>query len=62
MDGSRDCHTSEVKSGREGEMSYDIPYVWNLERNHTNELTKQKETHRPSECPCGSLGDGPGEG
>ena len=37
---------SEVKSDREGEISYDIPYMWNLERNDTNELTKQKETHR----------------
>ena len=62
MDGPRDCYTSEVKSDREGEMSYDIPYMWTLERNDTNELTKQKETHRLSECPCGSLADGPGEG
>ena len=29
---------------REGEISYDIPYVWNLKRNDTNELTKQKVT------------------
>ena len=28
---------SEVKSGREG----DIPYVWNLKRNDTNELIYQ---------------------
>ena len=25
---------------------YDIPCMWNLKRNYTNELTKQKETHR----------------
>ena len=31
---------SEVKSGREG----DIPYVWNLKRNDTNELIYQTET------------------
>ena len=30
---------SEVKSDREGEISYDIPYMWNLKRNDTNELT-----------------------
>ena len=24
---------------REGKISYDIPYMWNLKRNHTNELT-----------------------
>ena len=28
------------KSDREGEKSYDIPYMWNLKRNDTNELTK----------------------
>ena len=33
---------SEVKSDREGEISYDIPYMWNLKRNDTNELTNQK--------------------
>ena len=32
------------KSDREGEISYDIPYMWNLKRNDTNKLTKQ--THR----------------
>ena len=26
--------------------SYDIPYMWNLKRSDTDELTKQKETHR----------------
>ena len=62
MDGPKECHTELSNSGREGEMSYDIPYMWTLERNDTNELTKQKETHRLSECPCGSLADGPGEG
>ena len=30
-------------------MSYDTPYMWNLERNDTDELTKQKEIHRLSE-------------
>ena len=32
-------------SDRGGEI-YDIPYLWNLKRNDTNQLTKQKETHR----------------
>ena len=27
---------------RQGEISYDIPPVWDLRRNDTNELTKQK--------------------
>ena len=46
MDGPRDCHTEPSKSDREGEISYGIPYMWNLKRNDLNELTKQKETRR----------------
>ena len=42
------------KSDREGEISYDILYMWNLERNDTNEFTKQKETHRLREQIYGS--------
>ena len=35
---------SEVSQTR---ISYDIPYdIWTLKRNDTNELAKQKETHR----------------
>ena len=56
MDGLRGCHTEWNKSDREGEMSYDIPYMWNLKRNDTNKLTyKTKETHKLREwnygCP-----------
>ena len=29
---------SEVKSDREGEISYGIPCMWNLKRNNRNEL------------------------
>ena len=29
---------------REREILYDIPYMWNLKRNDTNELTKQKDS------------------
>ena len=36
---------NDIKSDREGEMLYDIPYMWNL-KSDTNELTKQKETHK----------------
>ena len=43
MDGPRDCHTERSNSDRE-EVSYDIPYVWNLKRNDTNELICQTET------------------
>ena len=31
-------------SQTEGEMSYDIPYMWNLKTNDTNELTYKRET------------------
>ena len=31
---------------REGEILYDSPYMQNLKGNDSNELTKQKQTHR----------------
>ena len=46
MDGPRECRTEQNKSDREGEILYNIPYVWNLRRNDRNALTKQKQTHR----------------
>ena len=46
MDGSKKCHIKWSKSDREGEISYDTPYMWNLKRNDTNKHTKQKEIHR----------------
>ena len=36
MDGSRACHTEWNKSDRQGKISYDIPYMQNLERNDSN--------------------------
>ena len=30
MDGPRECHTETSQSDREGELSYDIPHMWNL--------------------------------
>ena len=38
MDGPRDRHTEWSESDREGEILYDIPYMWNLKRNDTHEL------------------------
>ena len=53
------CHTEWSKSDREGEILYDIPYMWNLKINNTNELlTKQKETHRFRNLICGCWGQG----
>ena len=44
MGGSRECHTKWSKSDREGEISYNIPYLWNLRRNYTNEPSYEAET------------------
>ena len=44
MDRPKDCHTERNKSEREGEISDDIPYTWNLKRNDTNELILKTET------------------
>ena len=43
---------------REGDISYNIPYMWNLKGNDTNELTKQKETHRLRKQTYGCWGKG----
>ena len=34
---------SYCKSDREGEISYDFPFMWNLKRNDTNEFTYKTE-------------------
>ena len=49
---------SVIKLDREGEISYDFPYMWNLKRNNTNELMKQKETHRLRKRTYGCWGEG----
>ena len=46
MDGSRECHTEKNKSDRE-ETPYDVPSMWNLKRNDTNELTYK--TNKPTD-------------
>ena len=43
MDGPRDYHAEWNKSDREGEISYDIPYIHNLKRNDTNEFIYETE-------------------
>ena len=44
MDGPRECQTDLSKSDREIEILYGIPYIWNLKKIDTHELTKQKQT------------------
>jgi len=43
MDGPRECHNEWSKSDGEGEIPYSIPYMWDLERNDTNELAYETE-------------------
>ena len=38
-----ESHAEQIKSDREGEISYNIPYRWYLKRNDTNELTCKAE-------------------
>ena len=42
-DGPRECHNEWSKSDREWEILYDIPYMWNIKINDTNELTYKIE-------------------
>ena len=44
LNNNRHCHTEWNKSEREGEIAYDSPYMWNLQRNDTNEFTSKIET------------------
>ena len=43
MDGYRECHTESSKLDREGEISHNLPYTWNLRKNDTYELTSKTE-------------------
>ena len=43
MDGPRGYHTKWSKSDREGQISADITYMWNLKKN-TNESIYKTET------------------
>ena len=49
---------SVIKLDRKGEISYYFLHMWNLKRNNTNELMKQKETHRLSELTYSCWGEG----
>ena len=41
--GPRECHSER---NVRGEILCNILHMWNLKRNDTSELTKQKESHR----------------
>ena len=52
-----------IISKNRGKILYDIPYMWNLQRNDTNELTTQKQTHRYKDTTSGyQRKEGSGEG
>ena len=55
MDGTRDSY--QVKSERERQIPYDIPYIWNLIHG-TNEPFHRKENHGHGEQTCGCQGGG----
>ena len=38
-----------LSEDRGGEISYDIPFMWNLKRNDTNKITKQRLTDLENE-------------
>ena len=50
-------HTQWVKSDRETEISYDVPYRLNLRRNDTNELTYKTDS-QPERTDLWLLGGG----
>ena len=63
MDGPRDDHTKWSKSDREGQILYDVTYMWNLKYD-TNELIHKTATRlidREQTCGCQG-GEGVGEG
>ena len=50
--------SSTRQAGTEGEIWYDIPYMWHLKRNDTHELTEQKDTDLENEFMFGGRGKG----
>ena len=58
MDGLRECIPSEVRQREGGEISYDFPYMWDLTRNDTDELTYKTEAQRLRKRTYGCQGEG----
>ena len=61
MNGSRDCHTDWSKSDREGEILYDISYMWNLKK-EWYKWTYLQNNKRLTEDKHNCQGEGKGEG
>ena len=62
MDGTRNSHTKWSKSEREGQMPYEITYMWSLKHGTNDLTTKQKRswTWRTDSCLPGGMGEGVG--
>ena len=41
MDGPKDYHTKWIKSKKERQIPYGIPYMWNLKKKNTKKDTKE---------------------
>jgi len=50
MDGLREYIPSEVRQREGGEISHDFPYMWDLTRNDTDELTYKTEALNKDTC------------
>ena len=46
MDGPRDYHTKWSKSYRERQISYDISYMWNLNKEYKSTYLQNRKIHR----------------
>ena len=57
MDATRDSHTKWSKSDREGQIPYDITYVWNLKYGTNDPIYKTEIDHRHGEQTCGCQGE-----
>ena len=63
MDGPRDYHTKWNKSDRERQISYDIIYMWHLQKWYKwTYLQSQKQTHRLRKGTYGFGGEGGKQG
>ena len=60
MDATRNSHTKWTKSEREGQIPYDITYMWILKYGTNEPIYKTENTHRHREQTCGWQGGGSG--